>query len=167
MAESFPGYSEGPAPFALGCYLSRSRRPRFGLCRELHRYQSLHEATASAVVLPAHSLASIKIEPGDQLRICRGDRTKVVAGQQLLPDERCILDPEPNQKPKEIKRAVPTSLTALDTPAPKRSLKEKFLLWIYPKAENSDRRRAPGFLRRISLLTAGRADRPWSAKSQM
>lgn len=107
-------------------------------------FQPLHEAAASAIVLPAHALATIKAEAGDQLRICRADRSSVVAGQPSLPDERCILDAAPSEKPKEVQRAAPTSPSAPDALPRKRSLKERFLLWLFPEAERkTDRRIAP------------------------
>jgi PilZ domain-containing protein len=108
-------------------------------------FQPLHETAASAMVLPAHSLAAIDIQAGDQLRICDAGEVYVVAGQPRLPGERCILDKEPDEKRTHIQRPAPVMPSEPVAPAPKRSLKERFLLWLFPEAgeNNSDRREAP------------------------
>lgn len=106
-------------------------------------FQPLHETAASALVLPAHTLSSISIEAGDQLRICRADRASVVAGHPRLPDERCIREVARKEKVTEIKRVVAPSIPTSETRSPKRSLKERLFFWVKPKVEDTDRRRSP------------------------
>jgi hypothetical protein len=106
-------------------------------------FQPLHETAASALVLPAHSLASIEMHRGDQLRVCRADRTAVLAGQPLLPHELCTLIAEPSEKSKQTSRVAPDTPGTSEAAPRNRSLKERLLLWLYPEAENADRRRAP------------------------
>ena len=107
-------------------------------------FQPLHETAASALVLPAHSLGSIDLRPGDQLRICLSDRAGVVAGQPGLPGERCILDAKPGEVRTAIERSSPVVPAQPVAPAPKRSLRERFLLWLFPEAgQTADRREKP------------------------
>lgn len=101
-------------------------------------FEPMQEEAESALVLPAHSLASIRVRPGDQLRICRSG--KVIAGEPSLPGEHCIRDLAPNEPPKEIKRPISTSVAAPETHRPPRTLRERFLLCLFPEAENMDRR---------------------------
>jgi hypothetical protein len=114
-------------------------------------FEPLREQAASALILPAHALGSASVRKGDQLRVCRAG--KIVACEDGLLDgeeprlkeEGCIRDLRPES---EILRdptsAAPRQVDgpATDIPKAKRGLKEKLLLWFFPEAENSDRRRA-------------------------
>ena len=107
-------------------------------------FHPLHQTAASAIVLPAHSLSAIDIQAGDQLRICHAQEAAVVAGQPRLPGERCILDKEPDENRTQIGRPAQVIPSEPVVPAPKRSLKERLLLWLFPEIEkNADRRDAP------------------------
>lgn len=102
-------------------------------------FEPLQERAESALIFPAHSLASFRVQPGDQLRICQPG--KVIAGEPAIPGERCIRDTGPIDAPAEIKRDVPASVATSDAQPKKLTLTERFLRWLYPEVEDADRRR--------------------------
>jgi len=109
-------------------------------------FEPLRKNAESALVLPAHALASMKVRPGDQFRICQGGN--VLAGRPALQGRRCVRDEvvhEAPEAPKETKSTFPGNLAALETQKPDRSWKERFLQWLFPESNdrrNGDRRPA-------------------------
>jgi hypothetical protein len=113
-------------------------------------FKLLEQEAASAVILAAHSLAKVNVQPGDQLRVCRAG--KVLAG---FPDngetpadtQICIREGMAGAACREKQRGE-ASLNTNDVAAPateisnqKLSLKQKFLFWLFPKPDDGDRRR--------------------------
>lgn len=116
-------------------------------------FEPIEEEAESAVILPAHALASVNVKRGDQFRICRAGKIVVgaegsVAGEVMRPDgNRCIRDAMPHDPilptPKAAQSGRPESATAIEnnTQKEKFTFKERLLLWLFPEAANSDRRR--------------------------
>lgn len=108
-------------------------------------FEPLEKAAESALILPAHTLASLRVQPGDQLRICEAG--KIVVGGPASKDEQCIRDVVLNVAPKETKRQIPDKAVVSIAQDSKLTLKERFFRWLFPEAETSDRRngvRMPG-----------------------
>lgn len=114
-------------------------------------FEPLREQAASALILPAHALGSASVRRGDQLRVCRAG--KIVASEDMpsdsdeprMKEEGCIRDLKPESEILRDRRpAAPRRVDepAAEIPKPKRGFKERFLLWFFPEADNSDRRRA-------------------------
>lgn len=103
--------------------------------------ETLQEQAESALVFPAHSLGSFRVQPGDRLRICRSG--KVVAGEPAIPGERCIRDSvaiHASTTSPRIQRSAPASPAIPDEEPCKPGLTERFLRWLFPEPEDADRR---------------------------
>jgi hypothetical protein len=119
----------------------------------VEEFEPLRKQAASALILPAHTLRLVNVQKGDQLRVCRAG--KVMAGEEALLDgeaprtseEVCIRDTMPRDailrdgRLEGPRRDRTSDELATDTRTEKRSLKEKFLRWLFFDPEDSDRRR--------------------------
>lgn len=108
-------------------------------------FEPLRSEAASALILPPHTLASARLQKGDQLRICNGDQ--VLSGvygalplEVLVRSSECVRD--------HMDQVAPTPETALPEPDKshhleiKPSLAMRVLRWLYPKRASTDRRRS-------------------------
>jgi hypothetical protein len=114
-------------------------------------FEPIPEVAASALVLPVHTLGSLSIRRGDQLRICQGNR--VLAGRQdssssteLRGTSLCrtyregTADQSPT-KENEAPIAKPEAATSTSNEE-KPSLTVRFFRWVFPEPAPSERRRA-------------------------
>lgn len=108
---------------------------------------------ASAVILPAHTLAASHIQKGDQFRVCRGNNALAGVDNASLPSDdeaspSCLRKngPAVSQARKRVHED-----NATQAEEEKLSLKVRFLRWLFPPPAASDRRRgermrAPGLV---------------------
>jgi hypothetical protein len=158
----FRGIPRGPRPSRFDViYLDENCRViAFAENFAEFEFEPIAEQAASALVLPAHTLASTHVQRGDQLRICRG--TKALAGfdgASLLADPkesfRCAKNGElpaspaamPNREKRDVRAETGLAVGIEEKP----SLKVRFLRWLFPEAASTDRRRgerlpAPGLV---------------------
>lgn len=109
-------------------------------------FEPLGQEVASAIILPAHALASLNVLAGDQLRICRAGR--VLAGEDLSIGEepqRCLRDATPRGADLRLLGGEEfPSTNAADSGFgirnQKLSFKQRVLLWFFPEAADADRR---------------------------
>ena len=158
----FRGIPRGPRPSRFDViYLDENCRViAFAENFAEFEFEPISEQAASALILPAHTLASTHIERGDQLRICKG--TKALAGfdaASLLVDRedsfQCAkkrdLPAPPQQMPNPEMREVKAERASAVGIEEKPSLSVRFLRWLFPEAASTDRRRgerlpAPGLV---------------------
>jgi len=108
-------------------------------------FEPLRYEAASALILPAHTLASSRVQKGDQLRICNGDR--ILSGaygvlQVEVRETECVRDRmdqvlfEPVPEPP---KPEPDTAPLIEA---KPSLVTRVLQWLYPEWASTDRRRS-------------------------
>ncbi len=112
-------------------------------------FEPIPEVAASALVLPAHTLASFPIRKGDQLRICQGKQVLAGAGNSSFSTdfEETPLCPiyikapaDQSMQAREKSIATPEAVASASEEE-KPSLKVRFLRWFFPKSAPSNRRR--------------------------
>ncbi len=127
-------------------------------CRVLEYAENFTEAEfaplaivpASALILPAHTLASTHIQRGDRFRICR-DNQAIAGFDNTLPlsdpddASQCAKNSEsPATHAQVINReelAMKPEGASSDVVDEKPSLKVRFLRWLFPEPASIDRRR--------------------------
>jgi hypothetical protein len=117
-------------------------------------FKPLEQEAASAVILAAHTLASVNVQPGDHLRICRAGKmlAGLPANGEIPADAQICLREAPQHtaivRGEEGEDGLHSDLAAApaaEIPNPKLSLKQKFLFWLFPRPEDADRRQGKRF----------------------
>lgn len=102
----------------------------------------------TALVLPPHTLNSLKIRKGDQLRICSGDKLLAPSGElassKVHDRSQCVLDSGQGISPSEptvCKQPSAIEADMSDLAEEKPSLKLRLLRWLFQVPASTDQRR--------------------------